>query len=303
MATNKLIAAGASRLRKASDAKVDPAVPAELQQAADRTLPAAGEQSPFAGGRVLTADDVQGSPEEQLAFVTERLVEIDGLGRRAEDFVVLNKGALLEVAQQRELHAVAGQSNFAVWAGGVLDVEPKYVFELLADAARIRAIGELGPDLAQHLTRASARKVVSEAITQHGLETARHAMREGLAEAEQQGKKRPTAAILSAAVQRLTSPAIPVQEVRSEISDPAPTETPTDPALAALERAADHVKERVYAALAPGAVKAALEVDPAAVGECLDRLSAELRRTAKRLGAARGAVASHVGAASEVTAV
>lgn len=294
MATNKLIAAGANRLRKAPDAGVDPAVPPELQRdASNQGVAVLGEQSPFAGGRVLTAEDVQGSPEEQLAFVTQRLQEIDGLGRRAEDFVILNKGALLEVAQQRELHAVAGHSNFAVWAGGVLDVEPKYVFELLADATRIRAIGELGPDLAQHLTRASARKVVSAAITKHGLETARDAIRDGLAEAEQQGKKRPTAEILSAAVKRLTAPSIPAQETRSEISDPsAPSESSTAPALVALERAADHVKERAYTALAPGAVKAALEVDPAAVADYLDRLGAELERAMKRLNAAQRTVAA-----------
>lgn len=181
----------------------------------------AGRLSEFAGGRVLGADDVQGSPEEQLAYVTERLAEIDGLGRRAEDFVVLNKGALLEVAQQRELHKVAGQENFARWAGGVLDIEEKYVFELLADAARIRAVGALGPDLSQHLTRASARKVVSEVIAKHGLEVARDVMSEGLALAAEQGKKRPTAALLTEVARVLNSPAIPSQE-RSEISDPRP---------------------------------------------------------------------------------
>jgi hypothetical protein len=297
VAPNKLIAAGANRLKKAPDAKIDPAVPPELQKdASNRVLAVPGEQSPFAVGRVMTAEDVQGSPEEQLAFVVERLQEIDGLGRRAEDFVVLNKGALLEVAQQRELHVVAGHSNFAIWAGGVLDVEPKYVFELLADAARIRAIGELGPDLAQHLTRASARKVVSEAITQHGLDTARRAIQEGLAEAEQQGKKRPTAAILSAAVQRLTAPSIPAQEARSEISDPPPAATPADHSLASLQRAADHLRERVYTTLAPAAVKAALDADWDATGKCLDRLSVELERTVKRLSAARRAVEAHRGA-------
>jgi hypothetical protein len=281
VARNKLVAAGASRLQKAADSKVDPAVPAELQVAAS------GEPSPFAGGRVLSGEDIQGSPEEQLAYVTERLIEIDNLGKRAEDFTILNKGVLLEVAQQRELHTVAGHTNFAVWAGGVLDVEPKYVFELLADAERIRAIGALGPDLAQHLTKANTRKVVSEVIATHGLEAARAVMTEGLAEAARLGKKRPTAAILSDKAKALTTPAIPTQETRSEISDPSPaTEPPIPPALLALERAAHSVRERVYAPLAPAAVRAAADADAAAAQEHLEHLSAEIERAGKRLSAA-----------------
>ena len=133
--SNKLIAAGNSRLKKAADSAIDPAVPAELQKSAAAKSPQANSAlavldasavaptSAFSGGRILAPEDVQGSPEEQLEFVTARLVEIDGLGRQAEDFVVLNKGVLLEVAQQRELHVVAGHTNFAQWAGSVLDVE------------------------------------------------------------------------------------------------------------------------------------------------------------------------------------
>lgn len=194
MSANRLIEAGQSRLKKASDSAVDPAVPAELQNQ-PATTPA--DTSAFAGGRILGADDVTGTPEEQLAYVTERLTEIDAIGRRAEDFVVLNKSALLEIAQDRELHKVAGHSNFAQWAGGLLDIEEKYVFELLKDAARIRSITALGPELAQHLTKASARKVMSNVITQHGVEVARDVLGEGLAKAAEQGKKRPTAALLA----------------------------------------------------------------------------------------------------------
>jgi hypothetical protein len=104
---------------------------------------------------------------------------------------------LLEVAREREFHVVAGHSNFSVWAADVLDVEPKYVFELLQDAERIRAISESGPDLAQHLTRASARKVMAEVISNQGLETAQVVMSEGLAKAAEKGKRRPTASVLA----------------------------------------------------------------------------------------------------------
>ncbi|MFD5430300.1 hypothetical protein, partial [Streptomyces sp. NPDC127084] len=166
MTRNKLVQAGTSRLQKAADSKVDPAVPAELQAAAA----VVAQPSAFAGGRVLGADDVTGTPEEQLAYVTEQLREIDTLGRRAEDFTTLNKGALLEVAQERDLHVVAGHSNFGVWAGEILDVEPNYVFELLTDARRIRSLALLGEDAAQYLTRASARKVMAEVVEQQGLE-------------------------------------------------------------------------------------------------------------------------------------
>ncbi|MFF7366014.1 hypothetical protein [Streptomyces sp. NPDC008125] len=289
--SNKLIEAGTSRLKKAADSAVDPAVPAELQNQPGAVPSQAGQLSEFAGGRVLGADDVQGTPEEQLAYVVERLTEIDALGRRAEDFVVLNKGALLEVAQQRELHKVAGQENFARWAGGVLDIEEKYVFELLQDAGRIRAVGELGPDLAQHLTRASARKVVSDVITEHGLQVARDLMNQGLALAAERGKKRPTAALLAEVARALNTPAIPPQEQRSEISDlPAATASAgAVPEVVALERAVAAVRAQVYAALSPAAVAAALAANPAAVRAHLDELEKEILRVAKRIGAARRA--------------
>ncbi|QKW48137.1 hypothetical protein [Streptomyces microflavus] len=287
MSTNKLIAAGQSRLKKAPDSAVDPADPAELQnQPADSPA----DTSAFAGGRVLGADDVTGTPEQQLAYVTERLTEIDAIGSRAEDFVVLNKAVLLEVAQDRELHKVAGHSNFAQWAGGVLDIEEKYVFELLKDAARIRSVAALGPDLAQHLTKASARKVISNVITQHGVEVARDVMGEGLAKAAEQGKKRPTAALLAQVAGALQ---IPPQE-RSEISDVSEsTSRPplVPPELRAVAHAAKELRARVNAPLAPASVAAALAADPAAVRGHLEDLRKELERVSKRLTAAQRAAA------------
>ncbi|MFB7552621.1 hypothetical protein [Streptomyces sp. NPDC056154] len=294
--SNKLIAAGNSRLKKAADSSVDPAVPAELQKRAAtdaaKQVPADGQEpSVFARGRVLSADDITGAPEEQLAYVTERLHEIDLAGKRAEDFTILNKAVLLEVAQERELHLVAGHTNFSVWAAGELDVEPKYVFEVLQDAARIRAVGELGPDLAQHLTRASARKVMAEVIASQGLETAQVVMTEGLAQAAEQGKRRPTASLLASIAKDLTTPSIPAQESRSEISDPSAA-PPVPAAITALERAAASLKDRVYAPLAPTAVQAALEADPIATRERLGRLETEVQRVVKRLAAANRAVAA-----------
>ncbi|MEU0054665.1 hypothetical protein [Streptomyces sp. NPDC006309] len=291
MSGNKLITAGQNRLRKADDAKVDPAVPAELQKSAASAASTLSDPagvsvtSVFAGGRVLTANDITGTPEEQLSYVTERLQEIDALGKRAEDFTVLNKGALLEVAQERELHLVAGHTNFAQWAAGVLDVEPKYVFELLQDAARIRTVGALGTDLAQHLTRASARKVMAEVIGDQGVEFAEVVMTEGMSRAIKQGKKRPTAALLSSIAKELAAPTIPHQEQRSEISDP-PAPPSATAHVEALERAANALQERVFPALAPARVKAALEADAAAGHEHLQRLRVELERVTKRLAAA-----------------
>lgn len=287
MSANKLIAAGQSRLKKADDSAVDPAVPAELQsQHADSP---AGT-SAFAGGRVLGADDVTGTPEEQLAYVVERLTEIDTIGSRAEDFVVLNKAVLLEVARDRELHKVGGASNFAQWAGGVLDIEEKYVFELLKDADRIRSVAALGPDLAQHLTKASARKVMSNVITQHGVEVARDVMGEGLAKAAEQGKKRPTAALLAEVAGALQ---IPSQE-RSEIPDVSEsTSRPplVPPELRAVAHAAKELRARVYAPLAPASIAAALTANPAAVHGYLEDLQVELERVSKRLAAAQRAAA------------
>ncbi|MFE2492492.1 hypothetical protein ACFXGR_57130 [Streptomyces mirabilis] len=170
------------------------------------------------------------------------------------------------------------------------------MFELLQDAARIRTVSELGPDLAQHLTRASARKVMAEVIASQGLETAQVVMSEGLAQAREQGKKRPTASLLASVARDLTTPSIPAQESRSEISDlPAAPSIPAP--IAALERAATSLRERVYSPLAPAAVQAALEADPAAAREHLEHLESEVQRVVKRLDAANRAVA----AASERT--
>ncbi|MER7841925.1 hypothetical protein ABTY98_40080 [Streptomyces sp. NPDC096040] len=296
MSSNKLITAGSSRLRKAADSAVDPAVPAELQRQAAtdtaKTGTAGQELSVFAHARVISGDDITGTPEEQLAYVTDRLLEIDTAGKRAEDFIVLNKAVLLEVAQERELHVVAGQNNFSVWAAGVLGIQPKYVFELLKDAARIRSISELGPDLAQHLTRASARKVMAEVIDKQGLETAQLVMHEGLTQAAQQGLKRPTAAQLEAIAKDLAAPTIPSQEQRSEASEVRAPEPPAAAPTASLERAVAALKERVYAALAPASVQAALDADPIAVREHVEKLEAELERVTKRLAGAQRAIAS-----------
>ncbi|MFK4123561.1 hypothetical protein [Streptomyces longwoodensis] len=294
--SNKLIKAGASRLKKAPDSSVDPAVPAELQKAkaavAGHGPTTEGQgHSVFAHGRILSEDDITGSPEEQLARVTDLLLEIDLAGRRAEDFTVLNKAVLLEVAQQRELHRVAGHTNFSQWAAELLDVEPKYVFELLKDAERIRAVSALGPDLAQHLTKASARKVMADVIADQGVEAAQVVVSEGVAQAVRQGKKRPTAALLATIARDLTAPVIPPQGQRSENSDlPADRSEGSVPAaVMALGRAVSSLKDRVYAPLAPSAVQAALEADAAGTREHLERLEQEFQRVARRLAAARRA--------------
>ncbi|MFJ9634983.1 hypothetical protein ACIRU8_45560 [Streptomyces sp. NPDC101175] len=295
MTRNKLVQAGTSRLQKAADSKVDPAVPAELQASAAQAGAVVAQPSAFAGGRVLSADDVIGTPEEQLAYVTEQLREIDALGRRAEDFTILNKGALLEVAQGRNLHTVAGYSNFGVWAGDVLDVEPKYVFELLTDARRIRALSPLGEDASQYLTRASARKVMADVVEQQGIDAAQIVLAEGVARAVKEGKRRPTAALLSQLAATLaapTAPQIPEQSSGSEISDLTSSagseiSDPGAAALAALERATTLLRERVYGALAPASVTAAGGADADALREQLAELTSELVRVNKRLSAAQ----------------
>ncbi|KRV46621.1 hypothetical protein AQ490_12175 [Wenjunlia vitaminophila] len=54
-----------------------------------------------------------------------------------------------------------------------------------------------------------------------------------------------------------------------------------------LEQAADVPRERVYTALAPATVRAALAADPAASSTHLERFASELDRAAKRLAAAQ----------------
>jgi hypothetical protein len=143
---------------------------------------------------------------------------------------------------------VAGHTNFAQWAGSVLDIEPKYVFELLQDAARIRTVSTLRADLVQHLTKASSRKVRADVIATQGVEAAQVIMTEGLVQAEKLGKKRPTAALLSSIAKDLNTPSIPQQEKRS--ADPLLAAVlTTAPAVVALKRAAAALRERVFTAL------------------------------------------------------
>ncbi|WP_345045625.1 hypothetical protein [Streptomyces sannanensis] len=299
-AGNKLIAAGNSRLKKAADSSVDPAVPAELQKRAATAAAKQGsvdgqEPSVFARGRVLSADDITGTPEEQLAYVTERLHEIDLAGKRAKDFIILNKAVLLEVAQERELHLVAGHTIFSVWAAGVLGVEPKYLFELLQDAARIRAISELGPDLAQHLTRACAQ---GDGGRDHqsgpGGRSGSHDRGPGSGRGAGQEATDCRAARLDRKGPDRAFDLCSGTEVRNF----CPPTVPSVPAaITVLERATTSLKERVYSPLAPSAVQAALEADAAATREYLERLETEIQRVVKRLAAANRAVA----AASEQT--
>ncbi|NJQ13526.1 hypothetical protein [Streptomyces bohaiensis] len=283
---NKLIAAGAGRLKKAADSQVDPAVPAELQKA---PLP---EASVFSGGRLLTADDVSGSPEEQLSYVKDRLAEIDTFGRRVDDYVVLNKGLLLEVARDRELHAVAGHTNFSQWAAALLDVEPKYVFELLQDAARIRAVGQLGEETASLLTRASARKVIAGVIETHGVEHAEVVVRVSAEQAKTQGRSKPTAAMLRQAATELESPKVPHQQETS----PGEQGESADPDRGAVTGSGDLAGAatavgRAYSALAPKRVAAAHEADPEKAGRDLAQLRSEVDKLVKRLSAAEKAIA------------
>jgi hypothetical protein len=67
---------------------------------------------------------------------------------------------------------------------------------------------------------------------------------------------------------------------------------PVPAAITALKQAASSLKDRVYAPLAPAAVQAALEADPIAAREHLERLEFEVQRVAKRLTAANRALAT-----------
>ncbi|MEU8653685.1 hypothetical protein [Streptomyces sp. NPDC048737] len=132
---------------------------------------------------------------------------------------------------------------------------------------------------------------MTDVIGSQGLEAAQVIMTEGVAQAVKQGKRRPTALLLTSIAKELSTPSIPAQEQRSEISVlPAQPSVPVQ--VTALERVAASLKERVYSLLAPAAVQAALEADPVAAREHLERLGGELERVSKRLAAARRAVVS-----------
>ena len=246
------------------------------------------EASAFSTGRMLTAADIVGTPREQLEFVTAHLREISKLGSAAEDYVVLTKGVLLEAARERELHKEARAANFAQWAAGVLDIAEKYVFELLKDAQRIRALSRLRPELREQLTQASARKVVADVIGRSDVDHAELVIEEGLREAAREGRQRPTAAMLTAIARTLTDKkAIPAQSDGDSRDEAQETATAVAPQLLALSRAADEVRERAYKPLAPAAVKAATEADPDALAGYLDNLEAEVTRVQTRIAAAR----------------
>ncbi|MFD0567898.1 hypothetical protein ACFQ2M_42410 [Kitasatospora saccharophila] len=246
--------------------------------------------SVFASGQLLTAADISGSRQEQLTLVTERLREISRFGAAAEDYVVLTKGVLLEVARERELHKEAGADNFAQWAAGVLEVAEKYIFELLKDAERIRAVSQLKPELREQLTQASARKVVAEVVAKSGVERAEAVVEAARKKAAAAGRERPTAAMLSeAAAEPLDKKSIPAQQksTDSDSGSPAADDTAVPAQLLALSKAADWLRERAYKPLAPGAVKTAADVDPVALGTYLDSIEAEVDRVKTRIAAAR----------------
>ncbi len=198
---------------------------------------------------------------------------------------------LLEVARERELHKEAGADNFAQWAAGVLDVAEKYVFELLKDAQRIRAIGQLDPALRAQLTQASARKVVADVVSKAGVEQAAAVVEAARKKAAEAGRERPTAAMLSEAAASMPrdKQSIPTQSNSAQpaATPPSASDKAVPTQLLALSKAADLLRERAYKPLAPGAVKAAADVDPVALGTYLDSIEAEADKVKARVAAAR----------------
>ncbi|MDH6589938.1 hypothetical protein M2161_009129 [Streptomyces sp. SAI-133] len=104
--------------------------------------------------------------------------------------------------------------------------------------------------------------------------------------------KRPTVAQLEAIAKDLASPSIPQQGKGPVTTETAAEEPQVATAITSLERAASALRERVYSALAPASVRAALQADPVAAREHVEDLESELERVAKRLAAARRAIAS-----------
>ncbi|MBV6700249.1 hypothetical protein KV557_24620 [Kitasatospora aureofaciens] len=304
---NNFVQKGASRLRKAPDAAVDPAVPAELQGgaaakkaaapagAAKAGVPAKATAAPapaaepqggtgfFVNRRVVTPQDFEGiaSKKDQLRHIESLLEEIDAGHRHVESYVNLNKGILLEYAQANELHLEAGYANFATWAADRLSIDDTYVFELINDSRRIRLLEPLGAAITDLLIRASARKTVVDVLAAKGPEAAKQLVT--TAAAKNSKRPRPTQAALQQTARELGFLTDRKELGNSESALPVPTHA----AAKRIHAVSTSLLAKNATFTDADALRRAITAAPEDVTAQLDALADLLAQSAKGLAAAR----------------
>ncbi|MFB7454002.1 hypothetical protein [Streptomyces sp. NPDC056194] len=238
-----------------NDATAGVAVGDQVAQAANRAAIAAGDitPDPFAPDP-LDPDAVTGTPEEQLAVVTAALhrakATAAGSARAARVRLTIELGAALAIALDRDLYKVAGYPNVETYAEAEVDLNRQYIYELIADSKRIRAVMAAGlSEFSDNPPPASHAKILAPIVAQEDGSTR---AQEVVADAKANSKKI-TAAALAAAAKRLGYTVFrPVSKTNDDQDDEQHRRAEAGRKLAAAADLAARALAQYEAALAVG---------------------------------------------------
>lgn len=188
-----------------ADATAGVAVGDQVAQAANRAAVAAGDiaPDPFTP-QPLDPEAVTGTPQEQLATVTAALHRAKstaaGSAKAARVRLTIELGAALDIALDRDLYKTGGYTSVEAYAEAEVDLNRQYVYELIADSKRIRAVMAAGlSEFSDSPPPASHAKVLAPIVAQ---DNGPARAQEVVTDVQASGKK-VTAAALAAAAKRL----------------------------------------------------------------------------------------------------
>ncbi|MFC8511113.1 hypothetical protein ACFU3J_16230 [Streptomyces sp. NPDC057411] len=269
-------------LQAAPDAQAGVAVGDQVAEAANRA--ASGYSlGPFAP-TPLDPATVTGTPEEQLAMVSAAMRQAKAAygtsAKAAKVRLTVELGAALDIAVTRDLYKAGGYTSVEAYAEAEVDLNRAYVYELIADSKRIRAVMAArlsefsdSPPLASHA------KVLAPVLAQENGTTK---AREVIAAITASGKKL-TAAALTAQVKRLgyDRPTVPGQGRAAETETAATNAALREEASRKLTAAAD-AAERALALYETALADGVAPADTARAAADLARLTKAGRILAKQ---------------------
>ncbi|MCY0954126.1 hypothetical protein [Streptomyces sp. H27-S2] len=259
MSTKNLVAAGASRLAKAADSGVDPAVPTEHQPPAEarQLVPSGFDASTLVGktaSEQFQALDAAYANAEGAEFASIAAAKMVG---------TIQRGTVLKALIEDDRFKAGGYTSIGEYAKKV-GINRQYVYDLITDAENLLAIRPL-IEAAGHPLVASHAAILRPVYDAKGPAEA-----QALLELAKESGKLTAASLTDAARELGFLPAIPGQSKPS-----ASSALPVTNTLAYVGA--------VYKAVAPANVRALVERDPAQALQLMDEAAAEIRKIERRI--------------------